>query len=333
MAALLNQLRLWKPICSGKDVPPRPTQPVKSQPPASTRSAAMPASWVEVKALLRRSFSEWNRQNATRLCASLAFYSLLSLAPLLLLTVSIAGLVLSHNRAESEIAGQLQALVGPAAAKAATAFLGQPGVKVHGILGTTFSILTMLFSASGVLIELRDSLNYIWEIPAPAINGLGMIKSFLRQRLFSFGMVLSIGFLLTVSLFISSWIASWEVSSASIPGSAKTAMHLASVLVSFCITAVLFGAMYKVLPETHSEWRDVLAGGAVTSLLFTIGKFVLGLYLGRASYASMYGAAASVVVLIAWVYYSAQIFYLGAEFTKVLERWRYDRQELLQPAA
>ena len=251
----------------------------------------------------------------------------------MLLAVSIAGLVLSHSNAEREIARQLQALVGAAAAEAATAFLGQPGVKVHGILGTAFSVLTMLFSASGVLIELRDSLNYIWEIPAPTINGLGMIKSFLRQRLFSFGMVLSIGFLLTVSLFISSWIASLEVNSASIAGLAKTGMHVASVLVSFCITAVLFGAIYKVLPETHSQWRDVLAGGAVTSLLFTIGKFVLGLYLGRASYASMYGAAASVVVLIAWVYYSAQIFYLGAEFTKALERWHNERQDLLRPAA
>lgn len=314
-------------------MPQRSTQSVKSPPSAGTRSGAIQVSWCELKTLLRRSFSEWNRQNATRLCASLAFYSLLSLAPLLLLAVSIAGLVLSHSNAEREIARQLQALVGAAAAEAATAFLGQPGVKVHGILGTAFSVLTMLFSASGVLIELRDSLNYIWEIPAPTINGLGMIKSFLRQRLFSFGMVLSIGFLLTVSLFISSWIASLEVNSASIAGLAKTGMHVASVLVSFCITAVLFGAIYKVLPETHSQWRDVLAGGAVTSLLFTIGKFVLGLYLGRASYASMYGAAASVVVLIAWVYYSAQIFYLGAEFTKALERWHNERQDLLRPAA
>lgn len=250
----------------------------------------------------------------------------------MLLAVSIAGLVLSHRTAEREIADQLQALVGPVAAKAATAFLGQPGVKAHGIVGTALSVLTLLFSASGVLIELRDSLNYIWEVPVPAISGFGMIKSFFRQRVFSFGMVLSIGFLLTISLFISSWIASLEVHSA-VSRFGAAALHGASLLVSFCIIAALFGAIYKVLPDTHAVWPDVLAGGTVTSVFFTIGKFVLGLYLGRASYASMYGAAGSVVVLIAWVYYSAQIFYLGAEFTKVLEQWHHVPRGALRPAA
>lgn len=264
-----------------------------------------------------QSFREWNRQNATRLGASLAFYSLLSLAPLLLLAVSIAGIVFGHSAAERQISDQLQALVGPAAAKAGTGFLHQPGVEMHGILGTVFSVVTLLFSASGVLTELRDSLNYIWEIPVPSVSGLGMLIGFLKQRLFSFGMVLAIGFLLTVSLLVTAWVESLSLHYGVISGLGAAGLHVAGSMLSFVVVTALFGAIYKILPETWLEWRDVVVGGAVTSLLFTLGKLGLGIYLGRAGYASMYGAAASVVVLIAWVYYSAQIFYLGAEFTKV----------------
>lgn len=272
--------------------------------------------WAEIKSLLADSFGEWNRQNATRLGASLAFYSLLSLAPLLLLAVSIVGLAFGHSAAEYQIAQQIQNLVGPTAAKAMTSFLQAPSTKTHGVIGTIFSIITLLFSASGVLIELRDTLNYIWEVPVPNVSGIGMITSFLKERLFSFGMVLSIGFLLIVSLAVSTWIAALSARSGSITGIEAAALHIANSLISFLVIACLFAAIYKIMPEISIEWRDVILGGAVTSLLFTLGKLVLGIYLGRASYASMYGAAASIVVLIAWVYYSAQIFFLGAEFTK-----------------
>ncbi len=277
-------------------------------------------SWTIIKSLLADSFGEWNRQNATRLGASLAFYSLLSMAPLLLLAVSMAGLVFGHSTAEYQIGEQIQALVGPAAAKAAVSFLQESHTNAHGVLGTIFSVLTLLFSASGVLIELRDALNYIWEVPVPSVSGIGMIMSFLRERLFSFGMVLSVGFLLIVSLAISTWISALGARSGSLSGIEALCLHVANWIVSFVVIAALFGAIYKLLPEIPLQWRDVMLGGAVTSLLFTTGKFVLGIYLGRASYASMYGAAGSVVVLIAWVYYSAQIFFLGAEFTKAFAR-------------
>ena len=186
----------------------------------------------------------------------------------------------------------------------------------HGILATLFGLLTLLFGASGVLIELRDALNTIWDAPTPEINGLKIFSSFVRERLFSFALVLAIGFILVVSLAVSAWIAALGAWSAAILPAHELFLHALNFALSFVILTGLFSAIYKFVPDVRIEWRDVLLGGAVTAFLFTIGKFVLGMYLGRATFASTYGAAASIVVLIVWVYYSAQIFFLGAEFTK-----------------
>lgn len=292
--------------------------------------------WRDIWALLEDSFSEWNRQNATRLGASLAFYTLLSLAPLLLLTVSIVGFVFGESAARHSVTHQIQALVGSAAAKAATGFLQAPRAKVHGIIGTVFGVVTLLFSASGVVIELRQTLNYIWDVQTPDTSGFRMVTGFVRERLFSFAMVLAVGFLLIVSLALSTWLSGFTANSARITGLEATLFHVANSVVSFLVITGLFAAIYRVMPDTPIQWRDVLLGGAVTSLLFTIGKSFLGVYLGRASYSSMYGAAASVIVLIAWTYYSAQIFFLGAEFTKVFARkygshTREQSQPLVQP--
>ena len=276
--------------------------------------------WRDILALLKDSFAEWNRQNATRLGASLAFYSLLSLAPLLLLSVSIVGMVFGASRAQHNVTEQLNSLIGPAAATAASEFLKTPQAKTHGVIGTVLGLITLLFSASGVVIELQAALNYIWEVKSPEASGLAMITSFIKQRLFSFAMVLGVGFLLIVSLAVSTWIAGLNANGDKITGVEAFLFHLLNSLVSFIVITVLFAAIYKVMPDVSLQWRDVLLGGAVTSLLFTIGKLVLGIYLGRASYSSMYGAAASVIVLIAWTYYSAQIFFLGAEFTKTFAR-------------
>jgi membrane protein len=280
----------------------------------------MKFNWKEIKPLIEASFSEWNRQNVPRLGASLAFYSLLSLAPLVLVTVSIVGLILGHSAAQHGIIEQVRSLIGPAAAKAVSAFLQGSHNKSGGVIATIAGIITLLFSASGVLIELRDALNTIWEVPVPAVTGFGMVTSFIKQRLFSFAMVLAIGFLLIVSMVLSTWIAALGAVSSSVGPFEAALFRIANIVISFAVIASVFAAIYKILPEVHMEWRDALTGGIVTSLLFTIGKFVLGLYLGRASYSSMYGAAASLVVLIAWIYYSAQIFFLGAEFTKMFAK-------------
>jgi membrane protein len=271
--------------------------------------------WADIKALLVGSFNRWNKQNATRLAGSLAFYSLLSITPLLLVIISVVGMVVGHSTAQKQVVQEITSLVGSAAGNAAAGFVKGSQDTSHGIIATIFGLITLLFSASGVVIELQSALNVIWEVPQPESSGFSMVTSFIKQRLFSFAMVLGVGFLLLVSMVISTWITAFSALSASVLPAEEMLFHIANMLVSFLIITVLFAAIYKVMPDVRLEWRDVLLGGAVTSLLFTIGKLLLGLYLGRASYASMYGAAASIVVLIAWVYYSAQIFFLGAEFT------------------
>lgn len=280
------------------------------------RKAFKNLRWDDIKCLLSDSFDQWIAHNAPRLGASLAFYSLLSLAPLLLVVVSIVGIAFGRTAAQRDTIQQVQALVGSAAGKAIGAFLQGSQNTTHGVIATIVGLITLLMSASGVLIELRDALNTIWEVKTPSASGLKMVTSFIKDRLFSFAIVLSIGFLLIVSLVITTWISALAALSASVVPWQAAIMHIANSIASFIIISGLFAAIYKIMPDVHIEWRDVILGGAVTSLLFTLGKLVLGIYLGRASYASTYGAAASIVVLIAWVYYSAQIFFFGAEFTK-----------------
>jgi membrane protein len=287
--------------------------------------------WDDLKCLFSDSFDQWNKHNAPRLGASLAFYSLLSLAPLLLVLVSIVGLVFGHSAAERDTVQQVQSLVGPAAGKAVAAFLQGSRNTTHGIIATIIGLVTLLMSASGVLIELRDALNTIWGVQTPSGSGFGMITAFVKQRLFSFAIVLSIGFLLIVSLVVSTWISALGALSAAVVPWEAALMHIVNALISFVVISGLFAAIYKIMPDVRVEWRDVILGGAVTSLFFTIGKLVLGIYLGRASYASTYGAAASIVILIAWVYYSAQIFFLGAEFTKAFAT-RYGSNPNAHPA-
>ena len=272
--------------------------------------------WRDLISVLTASFGEWGRHKAPRLGAALAFYTLLSIAPLLLVLVSIVGLVLGHQRAEADIIAQVQALVGTQGAAAAQALLEGSRNTTHGIIATAFGLVTLLFGASGVLIELRDALNTIWDVPTPEVGGLKKISSSITERLFSFALVLAIGFILVVSLAVSAWISAVGAWSAAILPAHEVILHALNFVVSFLIISGLFSAIYKFLPDVRIEWQDVVLGGAATSVLFTIGKLALGIYLGKASFASTYGAAASIVVLIVWVYYSGQIFFLGAEFTK-----------------
>ena len=286
--------------------------------------------WCDIKALFGESFSEWSRHKGARLGASLAFYTLLSLTPLLLVVVSFAGLVFGPKAAEGQVVWQIQSLVGPEAASAIQTVLEGTRHTTHGIIATAIGLLTLFFGASGVLIELRDALNTIWEIPAAQTTGLRTIMELARERLFSFALVLAIGFLLLVSLVMSAAIAALGAFSARFLPIPEVFLHLINTVFSFVVITGMFAAIYKVVPDTKIQWRDVFLGAAVTSLLFTIGKFLIGLYLGKASFASSYGAAASVVVLIVWVYYSGQIFFLGAEFTKIFAN-RYGSQPTRHP--
>jgi len=272
--------------------------------------------WRDIKSIFSASLGEWSKHKAPRLGAALAFYTLLSFAPLLLVLVSVVGMVLGHQTAEADVVAQVQSLVGSQSAKAAEALIEGSRNTTQGIIATIFGAFTLLFGASGVLIELRDALNTIWEVPTPERSGLKKISGFVKERLFSFALVLAVAFLLVVSLAVSAWISALGEWSASILPAHEVILHIVNSAVSFAIITGLFSAIYKFLPDIRIEWRDVILGGAVTSLLFNIGKLALGIYLGKASFASTYGASASIVVLIVWVYYSGQIFFLGAEFTK-----------------
>jgi membrane protein len=273
--------------------------------------------WCDIKALLSESFEQWVRHKGPRLGASLAFYSLLSLTPLLLIAISIGGLVFGAKAAEGQIVSQIQNLIGREGADGIQALLEGTRNTTHGILATAFGFLTLFLGASGVLVELRDALNTIWEVPPASTTGVRSLVQMGKERLFSFALVLAIGFLLLVSLLVSAAIAALGTFSARLLPVPDVVLHVANALLSFVVITGLFAIIYKVMPEARIKWRDVMLGAAVTSVLFTFGKLFIGLYLGRASFASTYGAAASIVLVIVWVYYSGQIFFLGAEFTNV----------------
>lgn len=264
--------------------------------------------------LLKDTGNDWMEDKASRLAAALAFYTLLSLAPMLVIAVAVAGLVFGEEAARGQIAQQIAGLVGPETGKAIEAIIAQANQPASGVLGALAGLAVLLFSASGVFGELQDSMNTIWEVaPRPGRGVWGII----RDRFFSFTMVLGVAFLLLVSLVMSTGLSSLgHVFQDTLPGG-KTLWQVINNLISLGVITCLFALIYKVVPDVKIQWRDVWVGAFVTALLFTLGKAAIGLYLGRSSVASAYGAAASVVVITVWVYYSAQILFLGAEFTQV----------------
>ncbi|MGZ6028105.1 MAG: YihY/virulence factor BrkB family protein [Myxococcaceae bacterium] len=269
----------------------------------------------EVVTLGKETVVRWTEDKASALAAALAYYSLFSLAPLVLIAVAVAGLVFGQQAAEGQLYAQLAGLIGDASAKALQAIVANMHQqKSGGVVATIVGLATLFFGATGVFAQLQDSMNTIWKAKPPSTND---IVEFLRVRLLSFSMVLGIGFLLLVSLLLSAFLAAvGEYLGSVLPGGVAVGQAL-NATVSLLVVTVLFAMIYKLLPDTYVAWRDVWLGALVTSLLFTIGKFAIGVYLGKASVASSYGAAGSVVILLLWVYYSSMILYLGAEFTHV----------------
>jgi membrane protein len=271
-----------------------------------------PVTMKSVWDLIKRTASSWSEINAPRLGAALAFYTMWSIAPLLVLFLGIAGLVFGPAAAQHQVATEIQNVTGQAGGEAIQSLLAHASNPGHGILAAGVGFAVLLFGASGVFGELRDSLNLVWGHPTNSNTGImGMV----RYRFFSFAMVLGVGFLLLVSLLVSAAIAATGTYLKGYLPLPEAVLHLSSIVVSFLLVTVLFALLYKLVPDVEIEWRDVWIGAAVTSLLFSLGKFLIGLYLGKASVGSAYGAAGSLVVFIVWVYYSAQIFFLGAEFT------------------
>ncbi len=283
--------------------------------------------WCDLKAILSDTTSEWYKHKAPRLGASLAFYTLLSLAPLLVVIVALAGAFYGEEAARGQIVAELGGLIGTKGAAAIEEVIKQARQPAVGVLATAAGLITLFFGATGVVTELRDALNTIYEIPSPEVTGLKSLILFVRVRFFSFAMVLGVGFLLLVSLAINAWLAAMGTwFTGWLPA---LALQVISTAVSWAVVTALFAGIYRVLPDVTLEWRDVLLGAAVTSLLFNLGKLVIGLYLGTSTVASAYGAAGSVVILLIWVYYSAQIFFFGAEFTQVFAN-RYGSQPTLR---
>ncbi|MBZ8180538.1 YihY/virulence factor BrkB family protein [Oscillatoria salina] len=267
--------------------------------------------------LLKEAFSEWQKDKASRLAAALAYYTVFSLAPVVIIAVAIAGSIFGAEAARGEIVGQIQGLVGEAGAEVIETAIenaNQPDLKN---VASFFSIILLLFGASGVFAELQDSLNTVWNVKAKPGRG---ITNFVRKRILSFAMVLGIGFLLLVSLVISAAISALSNYPQSLLTGFEFMGQFINIIVSFGVITLLFALIYKYLPDVKIKWSDVRIGAIITALLFTLGKYIIGLYLGRGSFASTYGAAGSVIIILAWVYYSAQILFFGAEFTQVYAR-------------
>jgi membrane protein len=269
------------------------------------------ALWLS---FLRRAVRAWWEDNALRLGASLAYYTLFAIAPVLLVAIAIAGVVFGPEAVRGEIVGQLRGLVGREGAEAVQAMLEGASRRKSGLVATIIGSITFLFAATGAFLELQTVLNTIWRVkPNPDLN----IAAFIRDRVRSFGLVLAVGFLLLVSLAVSAALAAagaWLDQRA--PG-VPLLWRTLNAVVSLGVITTLFALVYRVLPDVELAWRDVLTGAFVTAVLFTLGKQVIGFYLGQSATASSYGAAGSVIVLLLWVYYSTQILLLGAEFTRV----------------
>lgn len=264
--------------------------------------------------LLKEAFEKWSTDKAPRLGAALSYYTVFSLVPLLVLTISIAGLVFGTEAAQQAIMTQIESLVGPQSAAAIKQMLEIAQKPSSGMFASIIAVATLLLGASGVFAQLQDALNTIWGVEPKTGRGLwGTIK----DRFFSFMAVLGTGFLLLVSLVLSAALAAiGKLFQGWLPRH-EALLHLANSAMSFGVITLLFAMMFKLLPDAKITWRDVWIGAGLTSLLFTIGKFLIGMYLGKAEVGSAYGAAGSLVILLVWVYYSGQILLYGAEFTAV----------------
>jgi membrane protein len=267
---------------------------------------------------IRETLSEWNDDGASRLAAALSYYTVFSLAPLLVIAVAIAGLAFSRSTVQSQLNSQIQAMIGAQGANAIMGMLKNATQIRSGVLASILSIVILLFGASGVFGQLQTSMNIIWDVQPKQNQG---IMATVRQRFLSFSLVVGVGFLLLVSLIASALLSGLNsYLSALLPAVGSYLWQVLGFVISFAIITLVFAVTFKVLPDRHIPWQHVWLGAIFTSLLFNIGKYLIGLYLGRASVTSAYGAAGSLVIILLWVYYSAQILFLGAEFTQVYLR-------------
>ena len=265
----------------------------------------MTSAWHLIKATIQK----WVAHKDARQGAALAYYSVFSVGPLMVIAIGIAGLVFGQEAARGEV-GELSGMVGQSAAAAIDSMLANANKPQQGLLATVIGTAVPLFSALGVVVQLKDAFNTVWEVDEKKISGLWQ---FIRTYLISLAAVIGVGFLLLISLLFTTGLsAAGQYVGAQLP---QTVLQVVGSVISFAAITVMFAMMFKLLPDTEVEWRDVWLGAAITAALFELGKLLIGIYVGKLALASTYGAAASLVILLIWVYYSSQIVLLGAEFT------------------
>lgn len=258
---------------------------------------------------------QWLEDQPFQLASSLSYYTLFSLAPLLIIAIAVAGLVFGREAAQNQVVETLRGMIGQDSARAIQDMIQNASNQPKtGVVSAVVGIVALLFGAGGVVGQLQTSLDTIWGVAPKTGQGLW---GFIRTRFLTFAMVLAIGFLLLVSLAITALVAGLSQVMGSLLGGAKIIAHILEFVVSFGLTTVLFAMIYKFLPDVKIQWKDVWVGAALTAILFTIGKFLIGLYLGTSGVTSTFGAAGSLITVLLWVYYSSLIFFLGAEFTQV----------------
>jgi membrane protein len=265
-------------------------------------------AWWEI---LRAAWNDFSEDKVTQLGAALAFYSVLSLAPLVVISLAVVGLFFDAHTATDRFLGQMQSVVGAEGAKAIQAMLQSANEPKTGTIAAVLGIITLLFGASGVFGQLQEAMDAIWDVPKKEQSWWKMFQ----RKFLSFGMVLGTGFMLLVSLVLSSLIAGVSQQMGQWFPGLEALTHLGNELATFLVVTLLFAMMFKFLPDTQVAWSDVWVGALLTAALFTVGKLLIGLYLGKSAVGSAYGAAGSLVVLLVWIYYSAQILFFGAEIT------------------
>jgi len=264
--------------------------------------------------VIQEAFASWNEHNAPRIGAALAYYSLLSMAPLVIFAIAVAAAIFGGPAAQAQLTEEVRRLAGEDGARVIQSLVQQAQNRPHQAAASVLGIITLLFGASGIFAELRSALNTIWDVPARKENE---IAGFIRQKVLSMGIVLAVGFLLVVSLVVSTILAAFGkyfTDSLPLPVWVLEGFNFILSLVGL---SLFFALIFRYVADARLPWRDVWVGSVVTAVMFTIGKLLLGMYLGRAAVGSPYGASGSLVVMLVWVYYSAQIFLLGAEFARV----------------
>jgi membrane protein len=251
----------------------------------------------------------WSSHKDARQGAALAYYSVFSLGPIIVIAIAVAGFFFGHDAVSGQVASSIKGMMGDTGAKAVEAMLADAGRPRKGLVATLLGLGALLFAAIGVVVQLKDALNTVWEVEETSGSG---IWHFLRNYVVSLAAVLALGFLLMVSLLVTTALAALG----NIVGGEHGVLHFVSVLVSFLVIPLLFAMMFKWLPDAAIDWYDVWLGALLTAALFEIGKFAIGFYIGKQGLESTYGAAASIVVVLIWVYYSSQIILMGAEFTR-----------------